>query len=122
MPTGLWRCMCRLLNIPEDQDAVTKLIAAMPLVLGGLGLRSAARTRQAAFWASWADCLPMIRERHPELAEDLLLRLEGGANTPALSAARNAALTLTGVMGVHSTVVDSAVKRSPASRLATGRL
>ena len=96
---GLWRCMCRLLNIPEDQDAVTKLIATMPLVLGGLGLRSAARTRQAAFWASWADCLPMIRERHPELAEDLLLRLEGGANTSALGAAREAALTLTGVMG-----------------------
>ena len=96
---GLWRCICRLLNIPEDQDAVTKLIATMPLVLGGLGLWSAARTRQAAFWASWADCLPMIRERHPELAEDLLLRLEGGANTSALGAAREAAFTLTGVMG-----------------------
>ena len=32
-------CMCRLLNIPEDQDAVTKLIATLPLVLGGLGFR-----------------------------------------------------------------------------------
>ena len=84
---GLWRCMCWLLGVPQDQDAVTKLIATLPLVLGGVGLRSAARTRQAAFWASWADCLSMIRERHPELADELLLRLEGGANTPALSAA-----------------------------------
>ena len=41
----------------------------------------------------------MIRERHPELAQDLLLSLEGGANTPALSAACEAVLTLTGVMG-----------------------
>ena len=89
---GLWRCMCLLLRIPEDQDAVTKLIAILPLVSGGLGFRSAARTRQADFWANWADCLPMIRERHPELAEDILLRLEGGANTSALGAAREAAL------------------------------
>ena len=27
---GLWRCMCRLLNIPEDQDEATKLSATMP--------------------------------------------------------------------------------------------
>ena len=53
---GLWRCMCRLLNIPEDQDEATKLSATTRLALGGLGLRSAARTRQAAFWASWAVC------------------------------------------------------------------
>ena len=33
--------------------------------LGGLGLRSATRTRQAAYWASWADCLSMIKVRHP---------------------------------------------------------
>ena len=26
--------------------------------MGGLGLRSATRTRQAAYWASWADSLP----------------------------------------------------------------
>ena len=54
---------------------------------------------QTSRWASWADCLPMIGERQPELAEDLLLMMEGGANTPALSAAREEALTLTGVMG-----------------------
>ena len=41
----------------------------------------------------------VIQERHPELAEDLVLRLEGGANTPAISAAREAAMNLSGVMG-----------------------
>ena len=108
---SLWGCMCRLLNIPP----------LCPLFLGGLGLRSAARTRQSAFWASWADCLPMIRERHPELAEDLWLRLEGGANTSALGASRGS-LDLDWSHGFHSTVLDGAVKRSSASRLATGRL
>ena len=35
----------------------------------GQGLRSAARCAPAAFWASWADSLEMIRDRTPEVAE-----------------------------------------------------
>ena len=41
----------------------------LPMALGGLGLRSAERSRWPAFWSSWADTLPMIKERHPEVAE-----------------------------------------------------
>ena len=37
--------------------------------VSGLGLRNALRTRVAAFWASWSDCLPMIRARHPIVAQ-----------------------------------------------------
>ena len=40
----------------------------MPLVLGGLGLRSACRVSQPACWASWADALHVIHNRHPEVA------------------------------------------------------
>ena len=36
---------------------------------GGLGLRSASRGAEAAYWASWADALPMISERNPAIAE-----------------------------------------------------
>ena len=53
---GLWRCLCRL----RIKDSCT-----LPQVLGGLGLRSATRTREAAFWGSWADAVHMIHERHP---------------------------------------------------------
>ena len=45
--------------------------------LGGLGLRSALRTRVAAFWASWSDCLSMIRARHPIVAAELVRQLQG---------------------------------------------
>ena len=45
--------------------------------LGGTGLRSAERTRIAAYWASWADSLAMIRQRHPDVAEQLVQELEG---------------------------------------------
>ena len=37
------------------RDAAARSTATLLLVLGGLGLRSAARTRAAGFWASWAD-------------------------------------------------------------------
>ena len=32
---------------------------------GGLGLASAHRVRVASHWASWADCILMVRRRHP---------------------------------------------------------
>ena len=53
--------------------------AHLPLRRGGLGLRSAVQLRPAAFWASWADTLPMIRQRHPHLADQLLGPLEGSS-------------------------------------------
>ena len=40
---------------------------------------------------SWADCLPMIHERHPEVAEALLENLNGEPDTPCLSEAQEAA-------------------------------
>ena len=60
---GLWACLCRLVNVNTD-TAEAKVIASIPLSLGGLGLRSATRTRHSAFWASWVGSLSMIKERH----------------------------------------------------------
>ena len=44
-------------------------LATLPMRLGGLGLRSASRTALAAYWASWADALPMLSARLPELTD-----------------------------------------------------
>ena len=33
------------------------------------------RLGPAAFWASWGDCLSMIRNRHPDVAEDIISQL-----------------------------------------------
>ena len=41
--------------------------------------------------ASWADCLAMIRQRHPEVAAQLVDQLEGFPDTPVLQAASTAA-------------------------------
>ena len=60
---------------------------------------SASRVCVAAYWASWADCLPMIQARHPEVANMFLEKLEGWPDTPFLGAAAVSARTLTGTMG-----------------------
>ena len=51
---GMWVCLCSIVQLPVDQcDEGVRHTAALPLVWGGLGLRSVERTRFAAFWASW---------------------------------------------------------------------
>ena len=75
---GLWECLSRILQVDLStcgQD--THDVATLLLALGGLGLRSAERTSVPAYWASWADCMPMIGERHPQVAERLAATLEG---------------------------------------------
>ena len=61
------QCLENLLQagpLPEN----AKRISILRCVNGGLGLRSARRTAQAAFWAAWADALPMLHSRVPEHA------------------------------------------------------
>ena len=38
--------------------------------------------RKSAHWASWADCLGMIHQRHPDVANRLVAQLEGHPDTP----------------------------------------
>ena len=49
--------------------------------------------------ASWADCLPMIHARHPDVAAQLLGHLEGHPETPCLQEAAALLRSLDGVMG-----------------------
>ena len=53
-------------------------IAFLPVVHGGLGLRSSALLSPAAYWAAWADILPTMAERVPDLAERIVQELESG--------------------------------------------
>ena len=53
---------------------------------GGIGLRSARRSQPAAHWASWADALKMVKERHPIVADTILGALECGAETNSMQA------------------------------------
>ena len=96
----MWSCLCRLLDMsPNLCDCVAKQCATLPLVLGGLILRSAVRTRLPAHWASWADCLPMIKERHPEVAASMVEGLQRVDTTECLRAVARAAEELSRLPG-----------------------
>ena len=49
-------------------------------------MRSAARLAPAIFLASWADCLPMLRDPCPALTDWLCRALEDAARGPARGA------------------------------------
>ena len=44
--------------------------------MGGLGLTSALEVRTAAFWASWADSMKMVKERHPTIANEMMVGID----------------------------------------------
>ena len=57
-------------GLPGNEAQVTeaKTLTTLPMRMGGLGFRSAKRMAPSAFWASWADALPMIADRLPQVA------------------------------------------------------
>ena len=96
---GLWSCLQNILGVTLDTDPTVQDNATMPLSQGGMGLRNAVRTSPAAFWASWADCLAMVRARHPELATTILHRMGDPMGPPTLVSAQTVADQLVGVAG-----------------------
>ena len=64
---NVWQCLRRVISTTDEADR-TKWGATLPFSLGGLGLGSAVRTREAAHWVSWADSFEMICNRHPTVA------------------------------------------------------
>ena len=92
-----WQCLGRILHIDRAKCSnEVRESATLALTLGGLGLRSAVRTRVPSLRASWADCLPVILERHPAVAAQLLDQLEGHPDTPILRDASDSARQVTG--------------------------
>ena len=65
---GLWACLRNIEGSTVDLDRTTRDICTLPFSLGGIGLRNAKRTSPPAYWASWADCLAMLKARHPDVA------------------------------------------------------
>ena len=86
-------CLSRLLEVPVETFALNATMS-LPLSKGGLGLRSAVRSREAAHWASWADCLPMVQKRHPQVAGIMLQGLNGGGEMASMNVVRECAASL----------------------------
>ena len=82
---NMFRCLLRILEVADDTiQPLWKIISTLPFHAGGMGLRSMRRIRAATYWASWADCLPMIKIRHPGIADEIVTQLSEDdiQNTP----------------------------------------
>ena len=77
-----------------DDWAAVRQVAFLPPSLGGLGLLAAERVSPAAYWAAWADALPVLCQRYPDAAARLVQELEGEPAAPCLRAAAEAARQL----------------------------
>ena len=85
---GMWATLCALLqrrDLAEELESAAAQVASLPLRKGGLGLRSARRTGPAAYWASWADTLPMMTAKCPDMAHQIFTELEKGWQSEAES-------------------------------------
>ena len=97
----------RLLSGTDEPFELSQLQARraqLPLRYGGLGLRSAAASRAAAYWASWADAMPVIGERHPRVLARMLMGLadpRGASAAPSTRAAAQAEAALR-LAGFHA--------------------
>ena len=82
----------------EQTQSQARDIAFLPASLGGLGLVHAERLSPAAYWAAWADSLPVLQQRCPEAAQRCLQELQSGsqAAAPSLQAAAAAGIHLDG--------------------------
>ena len=75
-------CLHLLLYVNFGQRKDIRSSANLPLVLGGVGLKSSSRISASAYWPSWADCLPMVSARHRGVALARVVQLEGHPDTP----------------------------------------
>ena len=74
---ALWLAFNRIFGAEEHRhDVRARALATLPGRLGGMGLRSALRTAEAAFWAAWVDALPVIASKVPDLAERIVTELQ----------------------------------------------
>ena len=90
------QCLCDVLQIYNGFPGQTLETALLPLTLGGLGVGGSARVRDAAFWGSWADCLEMVKARHPQVAQDMITGFRS-QRSPCLSSVTGAIACSRGV-------------------------
>ena len=81
--TRIWQCFSAFLG--QLSHRPTWEVEGLPLCMRSLGLQNALRTAHAAHSASWADCLPVIKERRGFVVRTMVAAL----NDPPKDAVHN---------------------------------
>ena len=100
---------------PSQLDAHAKLIAALPLKAGGLGLHSAVDTSEAAYLGALADAVRTAQTIFPDLTPGMRAHLQGShPEAVELSDIVNAFNLLRHQQHVRMARADSSVSPLPA--------
>ena len=107
---------------PDDVSRGALQQSTLPFHLGGLGLASAVRSRDGAYWASWADAVSTIHKKDPDLAATILagLHSEGEGCFAVANQCAERLVALGVELPTWDAVVAGATPRP--SRLAAARL
>ena len=81
--SAVWSCLSFLLGEPDPLPATAHDVGFLPIRLGGLGLFAAERIAPAAYWAAWADALPVLALQQPILAARCAAELTLGPESAA---------------------------------------
>ena len=68
-------CLTRFLDT-APMPATSLALSHLPLSQGGFGLASATVLAPSAYWASWADAIPVLQQQAPEAFAQLLHQLQ----------------------------------------------
>ena len=93
---AMWEALRGILgggDLEASQEQVARALAFLPGRSGGLGLQAATRISPAAYWAAWADALPLLHARWPQVTAQVLATLRAAQEPaqPSLLALRRAA-------------------------------
>ena len=78
---NVWTCLDTILGSPSA-PGMAKVLASLSFSVGGLGLSSAHRNiGKVPTGPAGADCLRMVHDRHPDIAETMIAQLEVGTVT-----------------------------------------
>ena len=104
-------------TLDVSQQRVAGQLATLPMRMGGLGSRSAARIAPAAYWASWRDALHMIHRRLPQIANSFIQQVENGEAVGCVGELQNACRTLdrSGFVGPTWAELRSGARPPPVS-------
>ena len=86
-------CLAEMLDC-NPPPATALATAHLPLRYGGLGLSSASILATPAYWASWADAMPVLGRQAPQQAATILLQFQQDEPPPSIREAAEAASQL----------------------------
>ena len=87
---ALWQCLCQIMRISPTRPKTSDSQPVCPWFSEGWVCGAQHEFAKLLTGPAWADCLPMVHQRHPLVAATMVAQLSGNPETRHLSAVREA--------------------------------